>query len=494
LAPDTGSFIDTETNGSWQPAVLFPGSGHGYNAANASCTAVGNCAIILQTPKSELTTEEVHGRVSGQRAVLPGLGPLDNYSGFGVPPVISCAATGYCAAGSEDDSDGPTGYQPFVSVKTAAGWQRVQKIRGLPTLKNGNGATLSLMSCTATGYCTAAGSYATDLLSDTQAFAVGEATTSMTTLLPGKPSISYGKEAAERLTVTVTSRWGTPTGSVNGQGRQRNRLHRHPEVREGHVLPQGKAAEGRRLPTAGLLLRQHRLHPGILCRADHEGNQVAAVGNRSPLPRTPGSVAVHQIDHEVSGWTGVVGETSLDDAGDRERQNGGIRRQRPVAAGSMGRSAALERGDRAAVVRPPWELDVRGVGDINQETEKVPLALGGGDTGHEFIFQRERWIPAGFLEFRHQSRVRGFVTVPPTFGRGAEGSAQTAGNEVMAGNELPAVDVEDQDHRPVVEHCPAGRHQVLHGAILPARSGRVPHVKSELDRFTVMPVGSCELA
>jgi hypothetical protein len=93
----------------------------------------------------------------------------------------------------------------------------------------------------------------------------------------------------------------------------------------------------------------------------------------------------------------------------------------------VGRGAALERGARAAVVGPPGELDVRGVGDINHETQEVPFPFGGGDTRDELIFQRERGVAAGFLEFRHQSCVRGVVTVPPTFVASATAAAEADG-------------------------------------------------------------------
>jgi hypothetical protein len=36
----------------------------------------------------------------------------------------------------------------------------------------------------------------------------------------------------------------------------------------------------------------------------------------------------------------------------------------------------------------------------------------------------------------------------------------------MTGNQLPAVDIEVQDHGPTIEHRAPGRHLALHGIIL----------------------------
>jgi hypothetical protein len=68
-----------------------------------------------------------------------------------------------------------------------------------------------------------------------------------------------------------------------------------------------------------------------------------AAGNWSALPRTPGGVAPYDVNHEVTGRILVIGEPVRIDADERERQDGGVRRQWPVAARSAGRVAALER-------------------------------------------------------------------------------------------------------------------------------------------------------
>jgi hypothetical protein len=187
----------------------------------------------------------------------------------------------------------------------------------------------------------------------------------------------------------------------------------------------------------------------------------------------PGGFAPHNIDYEVTGRI-LVSETVRIYGGDGEGQDGGIGRQRPVAAGSVGRLPALERGDRTSVVGVPREFHVRFIGDPNKEAKQITVRLGGGDARYELVLQRERRISAGLLEFRHQRCVLWIVTVPSIVGRGAKRSAQAAGNEVMARNEFSAVDVEDQHHGPAIEHRAPGRNLALHEAILPfAQSGAI---------------------
>jgi hypothetical protein len=48
-------------------------------------------------------------------------------------------------------------------------------------------------------------------------------------------------------------------------------------------------------------------------------------------------------------------------------------------------------------------------------------------------------------------------------------SSQAPGDEVMAGNELSAVNIEGKDHGSAIERRAPGRHLALHGAILPFR-------------------------
>ena len=78
----------------------------------------------------------------------------------------------------------------------------IQAVRGIR-----QESSISAISCTGAGYCTAAGSYSYSTAQGvrSQAFAVDEATASATLLKISTPKITYGHERTERLTVDVTS-------------------------------------------------------------------------------------------------------------------------------------------------------------------------------------------------------------------------------------------------------------------------------------------------
>jgi hypothetical protein len=125
--------------------------------------------------------------------------------------------------------------------------------------------------------------------------------------------------------------------------------------------------------------------------------------------------------------------TSLVNVGESERLEGGVRRQWPVAAGSEGRFTTLERGHRASVVGVPGEFHIR--------------------------------IPP--LDARPGVRRR-----PTDRGSRCETVLPDPWQRSDDRNELPAVHIEDQHHRPVIELRAPGRHRTLHRPILAVRPGQ----------------------
>jgi hypothetical protein len=165
------------------------------------------------------TADEVNDRVVGQPPVLGGdavlnVGMGDSASG----PVVSCAPTGYCALAGSYAGRGRDNIQALVAVKTGAGWQRAQQVRGIPqSAAIPSQPAFVAISCIATGYCTAVGNYysSTNASDETQAFAIDEATPSATALHLSKGTVVYGHETTERLAVSVTSHYAnTLTGTV----------------------------------------------------------------------------------------------------------------------------------------------------------------------------------------------------------------------------------------------------------------------------------------
>jgi len=161
---------------------------------------------------TDLTAQEVNGRFTGKALPLPGVAALNTaHNSSNLPPVMSCAASGYCAVGGMYSIASPAGSSAFVAVKTAAGWQHVQRVQGLPP--HALSADITQVSCTATGSCTAAGVYGT-ASNRRGGFVVNEITASDTTLGLSRGSAGIGHETAERLKVAVKSVWGTPAGTV----------------------------------------------------------------------------------------------------------------------------------------------------------------------------------------------------------------------------------------------------------------------------------------
>jgi hypothetical protein len=207
-----GAYFATKSNGIWRSPALLPVTGPGNYSVGSSCATARNCSLVLQSATTDLTAQEVNGSFTGKAVALPGLAALNTApNSFNLLPVISCAASGYCAVGGMYSIASLADSSAFVAVKTAAGWQPVQHVHGLP--RHTLGADITQVSCTATGSCTAAGFY--DTASNPRGgFVVNEITSSDTTLALSKGSVGNGHETAERLKVTVKSAWGTPAGTV----------------------------------------------------------------------------------------------------------------------------------------------------------------------------------------------------------------------------------------------------------------------------------------
>ncbi len=218
-----GSLVATEAGGAWRAAVKVLSTAGG-RATSVSCPAVGNCGIAGVLPdrgegSSTFVASETSGSL-GLAAQVPGLATLDagGLLAGGLEdnsPVVSCAASGYCAVGGQYAGTFKADGQAFVAARTAAGWQQAQQVRGLPLLPQGtSNALITTMSCTATGYCSAGGYYK-DSSGAFQAFVVNEATASAAALRTTRAAAGYGHEGTVHLTLSVTSPLGgTPAGRV----------------------------------------------------------------------------------------------------------------------------------------------------------------------------------------------------------------------------------------------------------------------------------------
>ena len=215
-----GSFVTAETGGTWQPAVVIPASDGGYSVTSLSCWSIGHCVIAGADVSNgdPVAVDVVNGSVAGNPSVLPGSAGLQmggcssGLMSCWSSALVSCVPAGYCGVFGWYLASGQHSSTIYVAVKTAAGWQPIQAVRGIRP-----DSSISAISCTATGYCTAVGSYSYSTAHGvrSQAFAVDEASASAMLLKVSTHTITYGHERTERLTVDATSHCvGALTGTV----------------------------------------------------------------------------------------------------------------------------------------------------------------------------------------------------------------------------------------------------------------------------------------
>jgi hypothetical protein len=218
--PAAMGFIANQTNGTWGAAqsIPIPNAGQGVQPASLSCVSPANCSvtgIYLDTSDFGLqafVAGEVQGTV-GAAEEVPGTAAL-NVGGYATAPSVSCAPTGYCATVGRYIGAGQSGAHAYVATESGGTWGMAQEVSGLQTPTSNADTELGPVSCTATGYCSAGGTYR-DPAGKYQAFIVGEATASKTALRISAAKPVYGNEQAEHLSATVTSPdGGTPTGTV----------------------------------------------------------------------------------------------------------------------------------------------------------------------------------------------------------------------------------------------------------------------------------------
>ena len=252
-----------EVNGTWGPLTEVTGLGTTQGImASISCTGPGDCAAggNVNAGTGAFIVDETKG-TWGSAEMIPGVWTLTS---------VSCAAPGECAAAGRLAQDSPAyGLEtlPWVINETAGTWGPVQTFTTNLTLSNGEDASITALSCSSPGYCTAGGSGPgsisgflvseqkgvwgtpqlttdprTEILSDVMSiscpangyctaggyydastpghplipFVMNEATASATALAVTAPkTVAYGDEQAAHLSATVTSTaGGTPTGTV----------------------------------------------------------------------------------------------------------------------------------------------------------------------------------------------------------------------------------------------------------------------------------------
>jgi|SRR5579862_143632 len=127
----------------------------------------------------------------GPAIEVPGTATL-NYGGYALVNSVSCTTAGNCTGGgSYYDSFG--GQQAFVADETNGTWGTAIEVPGTATLNAAGTASVTAVSCSTPGNCTAGGTY-TDAQSEVQAFIVDETSGTWGTAIevPGTSTLNAG--------------------------------------------------------------------------------------------------------------------------------------------------------------------------------------------------------------------------------------------------------------------------------------------------------------
>jgi hypothetical protein len=192
----TQSFVADQVTGTWQSAVIVPGTtaldaGNGSVDLGAlSCSSAGNCAVggsyvDVSGNTQVYVANEVAGAWSDAEA-LPGAVAL-NASGVATVTALSCGADGNCAVGGLYD-EGSGSSQVFIANESAGTWGTAIEEPGTAALNRGDSASIDDLSCAAAGSC-AAGGYYTDAAGAIHSFVAVAAggTWSNAVQVPGAP-------------------------------------------------------------------------------------------------------------------------------------------------------------------------------------------------------------------------------------------------------------------------------------------------------------------
>lgn len=208
------AFVVGEQGGTWGQASLLP-NGPPYATSAPivpgrlplSCAAPGDCALA----SGGAIANEVNGTWTSQVAYpsLPGITPPAVAGGTdAMVTAVSCPSPGNCSAGGFI-SPTDTKMYAFVIDEVNGTWGKAVRVAG-----TNYEADVLALSCAAAGGCVAAGTTGTtsgQVGYYTEQVPVAATTTKVTL---SARSVPYGREHAEKVTVTVTAASGTPTGSA----------------------------------------------------------------------------------------------------------------------------------------------------------------------------------------------------------------------------------------------------------------------------------------
>jgi hypothetical protein len=159
--------VADEKHGVWARARRVPGlealnAGGDADVQAVSCGSPGNCSAVgtyldRRDRRQAFVVSERNG-VWGKAMEIPGLAALN--TGAHVDPIVSvsCASSGYCAAGGAY-AVRSVREVAFVVNEVHGVWHRAHRVRGIDALYGRGSSDVVAISCAAPGSCTAVGDY-----------------------------------------------------------------------------------------------------------------------------------------------------------------------------------------------------------------------------------------------------------------------------------------------------------------------------------------------
>lgn len=166
----SGAFVVNETNGVWGQAVELAGppsfNHNGAGVDSLSCASVGNCSAGGSFPKgahgkagfvvNDFVVNETNGRW-GRVREIPRFAKL-NVGGESELRAMSCGAPGDCSAvGQYQQKSGVS--RAYIVSEAKGVWGPAFNVPGLTKLNGRHMSSLTTLSCTSKGNCSAGGYY-----------------------------------------------------------------------------------------------------------------------------------------------------------------------------------------------------------------------------------------------------------------------------------------------------------------------------------------------
>ena len=220
------AFVVDESHGVWGKAQAVPGftprdASENTQVSVISCPSAGNCSAggILpvaysSTISGAFVVDEANG-VWGKALELTGPQSF-NHNGAGVDS-LSCASVGNCSAGGTFPK-GSHGDPSFVVNETNGTWGPAREIPGFAKLDAGGSSELRSISCGAPGNCSAVGQYQ-QKSGVTRAYIVGESkgTWGPAFNVPGLTKLN-GRHMSSLTTISCSSKGNCSAGGYYGNG------------------------------------------------------------------------------------------------------------------------------------------------------------------------------------------------------------------------------------------------------------------------------------